>query len=97
MQEFAKQSDKAYWAWSYKHLYLVDRQLELPRECFNAGFYLGAQYAMQTSAELSPHVARFMEFIMWLTQREEPSNQLELPLDQLISENDQFSGKRERL
>lgn len=41
------------------------------RFMFNRGFYLGAQYAVKTSSELSPHIARFMEFVMWLTEREE--------------------------
>lgn len=67
--EFARVSDGAYWAWSYKHLSVIKRETPESRECFNAGFFLGAQYAMRTSSELSPHVARFMEFIMWLTER----------------------------
>lgn len=71
-REFANQSDQAYWAWSYKHLQLLDRENPLSRETFNSGFYLGAQYAMQKSTELSPHVARFIEFMMWLTERNEP-------------------------
>ena len=45
--------------------------LENPRFMFNRGFYLGAQYAMRTSSGLSPHIARFIEFMMWLTEREE--------------------------
>jgi hypothetical protein len=36
---------------------------------FNRGWFLGAQYAMRTSSELSPHIARFLEFVMWLTER----------------------------
>ena len=69
-KEFSNQSDKIYWAWSYKHLQMLDREASVSRECFNAGFFLGAQYAMHTSAELSPHVARFLEFVMWLTERD---------------------------
>ncbi len=67
--EFAKVSDNAYWAWSYNHLNIVQREDAMLRECFNAGFFLGAQYAMRTSGQMSPHVARFMEFVMWLTER----------------------------
>jgi len=72
-KEFSNQSDKIYWAWSYKHLAMLDREASVSRECFNSGFYLGAQYAMHISAELSPHVARFLEFTMWLTEREVPT------------------------
>jgi len=71
--EFSKASDNAYWAWSYKHLAFVDREQTLSRECFNAGFYLGAQYATRTTGEMSPHLARFLEFVMWLTDRSEDS------------------------
>lgn len=72
-KEFSNQSDQIYWAWSYKNLGMLDRENVISRTCFNAGFYLGAQYAMHTSAELSPHVARFLEFTMWLTEREVPT------------------------
>jgi len=78
-REFANESEQAYWAWSYKHLALLDREASLSRECFNAGFYLGAQYAMHTSGELSPHLARFLEFTMWLTERSVSDQQLPLP------------------
>jgi len=71
--EFSKSSDNAYWAWSYKHLQLLDRELPVCRESFNAGFYLGAQYATRVTGEMSPHLARFMEFVMWLTDRPEDS------------------------
>jgi len=71
--EFSKASDNAYWAWSYKHLSFLDREQALSRECFNAGFYLGAQYATRTTGEMSPHLARFLEFVMWLTDRSEDS------------------------
>ena len=71
--EFAKASDEAYWAWSYKHLASRHRELEIPRTCFNAGFYLGAQYAIRTSGAMSPHLARFLEFVMWLTERSDDS------------------------
>jgi hypothetical protein len=70
-REFSETSNKAYWAWSYKHLEQSSRETENSRTCFNSGFYLGAQYALKTSGELSPHVARFIEFIMWLTERAE--------------------------
>ena len=83
-REFSNQSEQAYWAWSYKHLDLIDRESIVSRTCFNSGFYLGAQYAVHTTAELSPHIARFLEFLMWITERNNTSelvNQLELPLE----------------
>jgi hypothetical protein len=88
-REFSNQSDKAYWAWSYKHLQLIDREQPVSRECFNSGFYLGAQYAMHISGELSPHIAKFLEFVMWLTERSEPeptAYQQELPLEEAQEE-----------
>ncbi len=83
-KEFSNKSDQIYWAWSYKHLQLLDRENPACRESFNSGFYLGAQYAIHTSGELSPHIAKFLEFIMWLTERNEPEPtgyQQELPLE----------------
>jgi len=68
-REFSKQSDSWYYAYINKNH--VNDTPEL-REAFNRGFYLGAQYAMRTSGELSPHIARFVEFVMWLTERQEP-------------------------
>jgi len=66
-REFSKESDKFYWSVLTKNQL---RDSEEGRLLFHRGFYLGAQYAMRTSGELSPHIARFMEFIMWLTERE---------------------------
>lgn len=66
-REFSKTSEDFYYATITKN-HLEDS--EYGRFLFNRGFYLGAQYAMRTSGELSPHIARFMEFIMWLTERE---------------------------
>ena len=40
-----------------------------PRTAFNRGFFLGGQYTMRVSSSLSPHIARFIEFMMWLTER----------------------------
>jgi hypothetical protein len=67
-REFAEKSSNMYYAVIRKHS-LEDT--EENRFLFNRGFYLGAQYAMHTSSELSPHVARFLEFMMWLTERDE--------------------------
>lgn len=64
--EFAKESERMYYATRQKN----GEDAEDPRFMFNRGFYLGAQYAMRTSGELSPHLAKFLEFVMWLTDRE---------------------------
>lgn len=61
--EFRKKSDSIWWAYSTKH---GIEQTEENRTRFNQAFYLGAQYAVHISGELSPHIARFMEFIMWI-------------------------------
>lgn len=66
-REFSKESESFYWRTIRKND-IPDS--ETNRLLFNRGFYLGAQFAMKTSGELSPHLARFMEFIMWLTERE---------------------------
>lgn len=61
--EFSKKSTSIYYAYIRKNG-LDDS--EVGRTLFNAGFYLGSQWAIHTSGELSPHIARFMEFIMWI-------------------------------
>jgi len=66
-REFSNTSESYYYATLNKNR--IDDS-EINRLMFHRGFYLGAQYAMKTSAELSPHVARFIEFMMWLTARE---------------------------
>jgi hypothetical protein len=45
---------------------------EAERFLFNRGFYLGAQWSARTSADLSPHIAKFIEFMVWLTADEIP-------------------------
>jgi len=67
-REFSKESESYYWRTINKN---DIRDSETNRLLFNRGFYLGAQFAMKTSGELSPHLARFLEFVMWLTEREE--------------------------
>ena len=46
---------------------------EAERFLFNRGFYLGAQWSARTSGELSPHIAKFIEFMVWLTADEIPT------------------------
>lgn len=73
--EFSRASDSAYWSVLRRNEYAhtPDNQF-----MFNRGFYLGAQYAMRTSGELSPHLARFMEFVMWLTERSDDESETEI-------------------
>lgn len=66
-REFSKESESMYYATLRKNGVADSEEIRL---MFNRGFYLGAQFAMRTSGELSPHLARFMEFVMWLTERE---------------------------
>ena len=65
-REFSEESTSMYYAVLRKNGW---EDTEANRVLFHRGFYLGAQYAMRTSSELSPHLARFMEFVMWLTER----------------------------
>ena len=44
-------------------------------EMFNAGFFRGAQFATKATGELSPYIAKFIEFMMWIT--DEPINGVE--------------------
>jgi len=67
-REFSKESESYYWRTLHKNDL---KDSEAGRLLFNRGFYLGAQFAMRTSSELSPHIARFVEFMMWLTERED--------------------------
>jgi len=48
-------------------------------EMFNAGFYRGAQYSIKVSGELSPYIARFIEFMMWITEDRTDAEQLGFP------------------
>lgn len=78
--EFNKDANSAYYAVITKnHIENTPDN----RFMFNRGWYLGAQYAMHTSGELSPHLARFMEFVMWLTERSD-----EIPQDTETRESD---------
>jgi hypothetical protein len=75
-REFSKKSERICYAYFTKHNIAHTPE---NRTLFNAAFYLGAQYATQTTSELSPHIARFMEFIMWLWEmdsadRKEPDS-----------------------
>lgn len=67
-REFSRESDSYYYGYIRKNG--IEDTPE-HRTLFNAGFYRGAGYAVRTSSELSPHVARFIEFMMWLTERVE--------------------------
>lgn len=88
-REFGDKSNNIYYAYTTKNpIRDCDHSGHLVRDCpeirtvGNAMFYLGAQYAMQTSTELSPHVARFIEFMMWLTNETDQSditNAIEVP------------------
>lgn len=81
---FNKDANSAYYAVITKnHI----ENTEDGRLLFRRGWYLGAQYAMHTSGELSPHLARFMEFVMWLTERSD-----EIPQDTEARESDNDHG-----
>ena len=67
-REFSEISWKMYYAYITKN-HIDDS--ESNRTLFNAGFYRGARYSLTTSGELSPHIARFIEFVMWLSESTE--------------------------
>lgn len=66
-REFSRESESYYWRVITKN---DIHDSETNRLLFSRGFYLGAQYALKTSGELSPHIARFIEFMMWITERQ---------------------------
>jgi len=41
------------------------------REGFSVGFRRGAQWSAKLSGKLSPHMAAFAEFVMWIMERPE--------------------------
>jgi hypothetical protein len=43
-------------------------------ELFTDGFYRGAQFATRTTGELSPYIARFVEFMIWITDEAPPTD-----------------------
>jgi hypothetical protein len=63
--------NNAYFAASHRNKWTSSVET---REGFNSGFYAGAQWAMRTSAQLSPHIAKFCELIVWLTSPDLPSD-----------------------
>jgi|KBSMisStaDraftv2_1062788.scaffolds.fasta_scaffold01203_24 hypothetical protein len=75
-REFGEKSKGIYYAYLSKHR-LEDT--EANREIFGAAFYLGAKYAVQTSSDLSPHIARFMEFVMWLSGGDYAADDIQPP------------------
>jgi len=50
-----------------------DRDLEdmSIHEAFNVGFRRGAQWSAKLTGKLSPHLAAFAEFVMWVMDRPE--------------------------
>jgi hypothetical protein len=87
MSELSRRGERIYYAYTTKHpIRDCDHSGHIVRDCpefrtiANAMFYQGAQYALHASAELSPHIARFIEFIMWLTDKEE------LPIDDEVAQ-----------
>lgn len=87
--EFARESTSMYYAVIRKNQ--VEDSAD-NRFMFNRGFYLGAQYAMRISGELSPHLARFLEFVMWLTERSDDESQTETTAESAEREFSSDSG-----
>ena len=72
--QFERTIDNYYFATIYKNKRHINFEgTEAERFLFNRGFYLGAQWSARTSGELSPHIAKFIEFMVWLTGDEIPT------------------------
>jgi hypothetical protein len=73
--EFQQTIDNFYFATIAKNKAHIDFEgTEAERFLFNRAFYLGAQWSARTSSELSPHIAKFIEFMVWLTADEIPQD-----------------------
>jgi len=73
--QFQRTIDNFYFATLAKNKRHINFEgTEAERFLFNRAFYLGAQWSARTSAELSPHIAKFIEFMVWLTGEEIPDN-----------------------
>jgi len=72
--QFERTIENYYFATINKNKKHIDFEgTEAERFLFNRGFYLGAQWSARTSGELSPHIAKFIEFMVWLTGDEIPT------------------------
>jgi len=72
--QFERTIENFYFATINKNKKHIDFEgTEAERFLFNRGFYLGAQWSARTSGELSPHIAKFIEFMVWLTGDEIPT------------------------
>ena len=86
-REFSDETTRAYYKFARRTgLRDCDHEGHSWKECpelrfmFNRAFFMGAQYATQVSGELAPYLARFVEFMMWVTEKEEVNGyQYELP------------------
>ena len=68
--ELSKAATSALYRYASRHPE-VDVWDEQTRLLANAMFAMGGEWAMRTSSELSPHIARFLEFISWLMERDD--------------------------
>ena len=72
--QFERTIENFYFATINKNKKHIDFEgTEAERFLFNRGFYLGAQWSARTSGELSPHITKFIEFMVWLTGDEIPT------------------------
>jgi hypothetical protein len=73
--EFQRTIDNYYFATIAKNKRDITFEgTEAEKFLFNRGFYLGAQWSAKTTSELSPHIAKFIEFMVWLTGDEIPND-----------------------
>jgi hypothetical protein len=73
--DFQQTIDNFFFATIAKNKAHIDFEgTEAERFLFNRAFYLGAQWSAKTSSELSPHIAKFIEFMVWLTADEIPQD-----------------------
>jgi hypothetical protein len=73
--QFQQTIDNFYFATIAKNKTHIDFEgTEAERFLFNRAFYLGAQWSARTTSELSPHIAKFIEFMVWLTGDELPED-----------------------
>ena len=72
--QFERTIDNYYFATITKNKrHIIFEGTEAEKFLFNRGFYLGAQWSARTTADLSPHIAKFIDFMVWLTADEIPT------------------------
>lgn len=76
-----EETSAEFWPWYRAYMRQADTE-PTARTAYSAGFDAGARWALKTSGELSPHIARFIELMVhlgWLEPQDEVCRRCEYP------------------